>query len=54
MGFNAEVAREALKRFGGSVERAVEELLSTGGLLYSVAQDEQAQPNTEGILNKVL
>lgn len=35
-GFNIDVAKEALKRYGGVVEKAVEKLLSLGGVLASL------------------
>lgn len=35
-GFNIDVAKEALKRYGGVVEKAVEKLLSSGGVLASL------------------
>ncbi|XP_054774502.2 NEDD8 ultimate buster 1-like [Lytechinus pictus] len=33
LGFNVDVAKDALKRYGGVVNKAVEKLLSSGGIL---------------------
>lgn len=35
MGFNIDAIKEALKRFGGNSRKAIEELVSTGGVLPS-------------------
>ncbi|XP_013387690.1 NEDD8 ultimate buster 1 [Lingula anatina] len=49
MGFSADTAREALKRSSGQVERAIEELLNSGGILSAspVTQSSDQQDTSE-------
>ncbi|KXJ08773.1 NEDD8 ultimate buster 1 [Exaiptasia diaphana] len=46
MGFNIDVIREALKRFGGNSRRAIEELVSTGGVLPSCSSNAESSQTT--------
>ena len=53
MGFDCDTARKALKRFGGNVQKCVEELLASGGVLPELSRDssgtDHSQDSSEGM-----